>query len=383
MLQVFLRRSKATNNITAALAIAELDLVHQLLCDSESSNRRGFNSSCAYGSSTTLWPHQDYTRFYIQDQQRRIHGSTTSSTPSTTPHSSRLLNALPTSWVPYARLSRIDKPTGTWLLAWPCFWSIALAADPGCLPDMRLLALFGAGAFLLRGAGCTVNDLWDQELDRKVGRTRNRPLASRQVTTLQATGWLAAQLSAGLGVLLQLNPYSQILGASSLALVASYPLMKRITGWPQAFLGLTINWGALMGWAAARGACDWTVVLPLYISGVCWTLVYDTIYAHQDKVDDMTVGIRSTALTFGARNKQYLTGFSATSIACLAVAGHMGGCGAPFYAAVTAAAAHLSWQVATVDLDDPEDCALKFASNTWYGALVSGGIVVDRLLGIY
>ena len=170
-----------------------------------------------------------------------------------------------------------------------------------------MLALFGAGAVLLRGAGCTVNDLWDRDLDGKVERTKTRPLPSGAVSPLQAVGWLGAQLGLGLGVLLQLNEYSQALGASSLALVVTYPLMKRVTGWTQAFLGLTFNWGALLGWAAVRGACDWTVVLPLYFGGVAWTLVYDTIYAHQDKKDDVLAGIKSTALTFGKHN--FLCGF--------------------------------------------------------------------------
>lgn len=290
------------------------------------------------------------------------------------------VESLPPSWRPYAHLSRLDKPIGTWLLAWPCFWSIGLAAPPGGPIDLSLLALFGAGAVLLRGAGCTINDLWDQDLDKKVARTRTRPLASGAVTNLQAVAWLAAQLAAGLGVLVQLNPYSQIVGASSLGLVATYPLMKRIMGWPQAFLGLTFNWGALLGWAAVQGACDWAVVLPLYAGGVCWTLVYDTLYAHQDKADDVKVGIRSTALTFGARNREYLAAFAALNVACMAAAGHAAGCGAPFFGGLAAGGLHLGWQVATTDLDDPLDCAAKFSSNWWYGALLFGGIVVDRLL---
>ena len=289
------------------------------------------------------------------------------------------VDALPPAWQPYARLSRADKPAGSWLLAWPCFWSIALAAPPGGPLDLHTLALFGAGAVLLRGAGCTVNDLWDQDLDGQVARTASRPLPSGAVTTTQAVAWLAAQLAAGLGILLQLNPYSQALGASSLALVAAYPGMKRITGWPQAFLGLTMNWGALMGWAAVHGSCDWSVVLPLYLGGACWTLVYDTIYAHQDKADDVAAGIRSTALTFGAHNRRYLAAFAALNVGCMAAAGHAAGCGAPFLAGLAVAGAQLGWQVASVDLDDPADCAAKFVSNWWYGAALCGGIVADRL----
>lgn len=281
---------------------------------------------------------------------------------------------------PYLELSRLEKPIGTWLLAWPCFWSIAFAAPPHGPIDAKMLCLFGAGAVLLRGAGCTINDMWDRDLDRKVERTKLRPLASGAVTQIQALGWLGLQLTAGLGILLQLNHYSQVLGASSLGLVATYPLMKRITGWPQAFLGLTFNWGALLGWAAVQGSCDWNAVLPLYASGVAWTMVYDTIYAHQDKVDDVKVGIQSTALTFGDATKKYLVGFAGINIASMALAGSALNCNIPFYMGLTAGALQLGWQIKTVDLDDPQDCASKFKSNWWYGLFIFSGIVADKLL---
>jgi hypothetical protein len=152
----------------------------------------------------------------------------------------------PAALVPFLKLARLDAPAGTWLLLWPCAWSLALAAPPGAPPDAQLLALFAAGALLLRGAGCTVNDMWDADIDRRVARTRRRPIASGAVTQRGALLFLGAQLTAGLGILVQLNPYSQGVGAASLGLVATYPLMKRITSWPQAFLGLTFNWGALL-----------------------------------------------------------------------------------------------------------------------------------------
>lgn len=281
---------------------------------------------------------------------------------------------------PYMQLSRVDKPIGTWLLAWPSFWSIALAAPHGGPVDLQMLTLFGAGAFLLRGAGCTVNDMWDRDFDKKVERTRSRPLAAGTITQAHALAWLGFQLSAGLGILLQLNPYSQLIGAASLPLVATYPLMKRITGWPQAFLGLTINWGAIMGWSAVHGSCDWTIVGPLYASGFFWTLLYDTIYAHQDKVDDVKIGVKSTALTFGADTKAYLTVFATANIASMTVAGYMAGCHGPFFGSVALATAHLAWQITTVDLDNPEDCADKFKSNWWYGLCMFLGIVGDTML---
>ncbi|XP_014272313.1 4-hydroxybenzoate polyprenyltransferase, mitochondrial isoform X2 [Halyomorpha halys] len=158
---------------------------------------------------------------------------------------------------PYLKLMRIDKPIGTWLLFWPCGWSIAMAAQAGALPDFKMLALFGAGAFVMRGAGCTINDMWDKDLDKKVERTKDRPLVTGSVSTNDAWVFLAAQLSVALTILLQLNWYSVFLGASSLVLVVAYPLMKRVTYWPQLVLGMTFNWGALLGWSAVQGACDW------------------------------------------------------------------------------------------------------------------------------
>ena len=233
--------------------------------------------------------------------------------------------------MPYAKLVRLDRPAGVYLLAWPCFWSIALAAPAGALPDPTLLGLFGVGSFLLRGAGCTINDLWDRDIDKLVARTRNRPIASGAISPTRAVAFLGAQLTLGLGVLLQLNEFSVALGAASLPLVAAYPLMKRVTNWPQAFLGLTFNWGALLGWAAAHGSLDLPATLPLYASGVCWTLLYDTVYAHQDKGDDVKVGVKSTALHFGDDTKGYLGTFGGLSIAGLCGAGAATGLGWPLH----------------------------------------------------
>ncbi|XP_051922846.1 4-hydroxybenzoate polyprenyltransferase, mitochondrial isoform X2 [Hippocampus zosterae] len=290
-----------------------------------------------------------------------------------------IVNAAPGPVRPYLRLMRLDKPIGTWLLYLPCSWSIALAAEPGCLPDLGTLALFGAGAVLMRGAGCTVNDMWDKELDRKVGRTAARPIACGDVSRPQALVFLGGQLSLALGVLLCLNSYSMALGAASLSLVLTYPLMKRITHWPQLVLGLTFNWGALLGWAAVRGACDWSVCLPLYFSGVMWTLIYDTIYAHQDKEDDIKAGVGSTALRLAERTKPWLSGFGAAMTAGLAAAGLQAGQGGPYYVALAAVAFHLARQISTLDVDDPEDCWKKFVSNRNLGLLLLLGIVAGNL----
>ncbi|XP_066323026.1 4-hydroxybenzoate polyprenyltransferase, mitochondrial-like isoform X1 [Miscanthus floridulus] len=317
------------------------------------------------------------------------HASWFSTSSSSSEPAGKASPAPPLTWVdkwvpeaarPYAMLARLDKPIGTWLLAWPCMWSITIAAMPGELPDLKMLALFGCGAVLLRGAGCTVNDLLDRDIDNKVERTKSRPFASGVLTPLQGVSFLGIQLLLGLGILLQLNNYSRILGASSLFLVFSYPLMKRFTFWPQAYLGLTFNWGALLGWAAIKESLDPAIILPLYTAGICWTLVYDTIYAHQDKEDDLKVGVKSTALRFGDLTKYWISGFGAACIGSLALSGHNADLGWPYYPFLVAAAAQLAWQVSTVDLSSRSDCNMKFVSNKWFGALVFSGILFGRLV---
>jgi 4-hydroxybenzoate polyprenyltransferase len=198
---------------------------------------------------------------------------------------------IPSKAKPYLHLARVDKQVGTLLLMWPCFWSVALAAPLGAFPDMFLLAKFAVGAFVMRGAGCTINDLWDRDFDKHVERTKNRPLANGDVTVPQAVTFLALQLSCGLGVLLTFDVNTILLGVASMPLVILYPAMKRFTNWPQLVLGLTFNWGALMGWSAVHGGdLSLTHTLPLYLSGVCWTLVYDTLYGYQDRKDDKSIG---------------------------------------------------------------------------------------------
>ncbi|CAJ1812810.1 unnamed protein product [Sphenostylis stenocarpa] len=286
---------------------------------------------------------------------------------------------LPRQVQPYARLARLDKPIGTWLLLWPCMWSITLAANPGHLPDFKMMTLFGCGALLLRGAGCTINDLLDRDIDTMVDRTKLRPVASGLLTPFQGLCFLGFQLLLGLGILLQLNNYSRVLGASSLLLVFSYPLMKRFTFWPQAYLGFTFNWGALLGWTAVKGSLDPSIVLPLYASGVFWTLVYDTIYAHQDKEDDLKVGVKSTALRFGDSTKEWISGFGIACLGGLALSGFNAEIGWPYYASLAVASGHLGWQIWTVDLSSRADCNRKFVSNKWFGAIIFCGILAGRL----
>lgn len=280
---------------------------------------------------------------------------------------------------PYWSLLRLDKPIGTWLLFWPCAWSIGMAGYAAAAPhlDWKQLALFATGAVIMRGAGCTLNDLCDRDIDAQVERTRNRPMACGLVTPRQALVALSMQLTAGLAVLLQLNRTSIALGAVSLLPAAVYPLMKRITHWPQLVLGLAFNWGALLGWTAVTGTVGWGVVVPLYAAGVCWTLVYDTIYALQDIRDDCAANVKSTALLFGGAWRRWLSVFAASSIGALCVAGYANGHGVPYYVGVGAAALHYTWQISVLRPESMHDCLAKFKSNRTLGALVFAGICAD------
>ncbi|CAK6959825.1 -hydroxybenzoate polyprenyltransferase%2C mitochondrial [Scomber scombrus] len=323
--------------------------------------RRGFYSQSAIRPSVRLRETQHYGRRPFSLSAATI------------------VNAAPAPVQPYLRLMRLDKPIGTWLLYLPCTWSIALASDPGNLPHLGMLTLFGAGALLMRGAGCTINDMWDKDFDKKVARTATRPIASGEVSRMQALVFLGGQLSLALGVLLCLNYYSIALGAASLSLVVTYPLMKRITYWPQFVLGLTFNWGALLGWSAVKGCCDWSVCLPLYFSGVMWTLIYDTIYAHQDKEDDVKVGVKSTALRLQEQTKPWLSGFTVAMMSGLVAAGVNAEQTLPYYAVLSTVAIHLTHQIYTLDINKPEDCWKKFVSNRNLGLLLFLGIVAGNL----
>ncbi|XP_017036968.1 4-hydroxybenzoate polyprenyltransferase, mitochondrial [Drosophila kikkawai] len=315
----------------------------------------------------------------LQDLCTRSLATTSSS--ATAPEKPRTpLEELVAAAKPYAQLMRIDRPIGTYLLFWPCAWSIALSADAGCWPDLTMLGLFGTGALIMRGAGCTINDLWDKDIDAKVERTRTRPLASGQISQFDAIVFLSAQLSLGLLVLVQLNWQSILLGASSLGLVITYPLMKRVTYWPQLVLGMAFNWGALLGWCATQGSVSLAACLPLYLSGVCWTIVYDTIYAHQDKLDDLQIGVKSTALRFGENTKAWLSGFTAAMLTGLSAAGWACDQTLPYYASVGIVGAHLVQQIYSLNIDNPSDCAKKFISNHQVGLILFLGIVLGTLL---
>ena len=282
---------------------------------------------------------------------------------------------LPVWAVPYARLARLDRPIGTWLLLFPSWWGIALAALRW--PDPALLLLFALGAVVMRGAGCTLNDIADRTYDGQVARTRLRPIPSGRVSVRQALLFMLAQLTVGAAILFSFNRTAILLGIAVLALIATYPLMKRITWWPQFFLGLNFNWGALLGWAAVADALAWPPLL-LYLGGICWTLGYDTIYAHQDKEDDARIGVRSSALALGPRTRPFLFASYAGAAALWAAAGDAAGLGMSFYLALAAAAVQLAWQAARVDTEDAADCLAKFRANRLVGWLIFAGIIAGH-----
>lgn len=277
---------------------------------------------------------------------------------------------------PYVRLMRLDRPIGAWILLFPGWWSLALAADG--LPDLLLMGLFFVGAFVMRGAGCTINDILDRDYDSQVERTRGRPIPSGAISLTQALAFLLLELAVGLAILLPMNRAAVAVGAASLLLVFPYPMMKRITYWPQAWLGLTFNWGALLGWVAATGHIGLPALL-LYAGGLFWTLGYDTIYAHQDKEDDMRIGVKSTALALGKRTQPFLFVFYGLFMLLAAAAAWNAGIGFAFWPLWVIAGAQLTWQAATVRLDDGGDCLAKFRSNTLFGWLLLAAIVAGRI----
>ncbi len=286
---------------------------------------------------------------------------------------------LPAQARPYVRLARLDRPIGTWLLLFPCWWSIAFASpEPLSRESLILFASFGIGALVMRGAGCTFNDICDRDFDAQVARTRDRPLPSGAVSVRGAVVFLVALLAAGLAILLTLKPFAIAVGAASLVLVFTYPLSKRITYWPQFVLGLAFNWGALLGWAAVREEIGLAPVL-LYVAGIFWTLGYDTIYAHQDRRDDVTAGVKSTARRLGLGSKPWLFAFYLIAAALFAATGHVVGLGWVFYAGLALVTVQFVWQVGAVDLDAPKDCLAKFRSNRLVGWILLASIVGAQL----
>jgi 4-hydroxybenzoate polyprenyltransferase len=282
---------------------------------------------------------------------------------------------------PYLRLARLDRPIGSWLLLMPCWWSAALAAGVSHhvsrLP--LVIALFFVGAFVMRGAGCTWNDITDRDLDAKVERTRSLPIPAGQVSVAQALVFLVVQALIGLAVLLQFNRFAVAAGIASLAIVAIYPFMKRITWWPQVVLGLAFSWGALMGFAVMLGWID-AAALFLYAGSIAWVIGYDTIYAHQDAEDDALIGVKSTARLFGERTHQALIVFYALAAVLIGVAMRLAGAGFPAWIGLAAFAAHLGWQIARLTISDPALCLRVFKSNRDAGLLLFLGFLADAVM---
>lgn len=278
---------------------------------------------------------------------------------------------------PYARLMRLDRPIGTWLLLLPCWWSLALAG--GIVPDFWYMFLFGIGSVVMRGAGCVINDIYDREFDRQVERTQTRPLASGEVKLWQALVFLALLFLIGLVILLMFNRFTVWVGVASLLLVFTYPLAKRFTWWPQLVLGLAFNWGALMGWSAVNGAIGLPSLL-LYAAGIFWTLGYDTIYAHQDKRDDAIIGVKSLALKLGEQSRIWIAGFYAAALLLLVCAGFAVDIGRSFYMVLGVAIIHAVWNVVRWKIDDPADCLKRFRGNRDFGIIVLVAIMMGKIL---
>ena len=286
---------------------------------------------------------------------------------------------LPAAVRDYALLARWDRPIGTWLLLLPCWWGVLLPAGADGWTRARYGLLFAVGAFAMRGAGCTVNDLVDRDLDRRVARTRDRPLAAGRLRPWQAVAFFLAQSAVGLLVLALLPVEAALVALASIPLVLFYPFAKRITWWPQAVLGLAFNWGALVGHVAITRTLELPALL-LYAAGVFWTLGYDTVYAHQDREDDAKVGVKSTARLFGARTRVWIAGFYAAMVALLAAAGLAAGLGAFFLALLALPAAMLAWHVRTVDFDDPASCLRHFRFHREVGLAVCVALGIGRAL---
>ncbi|MGY3530200.1 MULTISPECIES: 4-hydroxybenzoate octaprenyltransferase [Bradyrhizobium] len=282
---------------------------------------------------------------------------------------------------PYLRLARYDRPIGSWLLLMPCWWSAALAA--GVAHDVRALPLvvllFFIGAFVMRGAGCTWNDITDRDLDARVERTRSRPIPAGQVTVTQAVVFMVLQALIGLAVLLQFNRFAVMTGIASLLIVAIYPFMKRITWWPQVVLGLAFSYGALMGFAVTLERID-PAAIALYAGSIAWVIAYDTIYAHQDAEDDALIGVKSTARLFGARTHLALKIFYGLAVLLIGVAFALAGARWPAWIGLAAFALHLAWQIRRLDTSDPALCLRIFKSNRDAGFILFASLVVDAVL---
>ncbi len=311
-------------------------------------------------------------------------------TPSPSRRTSPVADAPPGNWAdryapeyarPYLRLARLDRPIGLWLLLLPCWWAVGLAevAQDRPYPSPWLLALFALGALVMRSAGCAYNDYIDRDYDAKVARTASRPIPSGQIAPVEALAFAAFCTLVGLLVLIQFNTFTIRLGAASLILVAVYPFLKRYTYWPQIALGLTFNWGALVGWSAVTGSLAAPAGL-LYCGCVLWTIGYDTIYAHQDKEDDLMLGLRSTAIRFGPDTMSWVGAAYAGAVVLWLLAGFFAGTHLIFFTAIVLVSLQMAWQVMTLNVADADNCLRRFRSNRDVGFVIFLGLVADMAL---
>jgi 4-hydroxybenzoate polyprenyltransferase len=287
----------------------------------------------------------------------------------------------PVSWRPFLRLGRFDRPIGTWLLLFPCWWSLALAeiGTGKAYPRTDYLVLFAIGALAMRAAGCAYNDYVDRDIDAQVKRTASRPIPSGQISPAAALVFIVCMALAGLAVLLLFNTFTIFLAIASLAIVAVYPFAKRYTSYPQIVLGLVFNWGALVGWAAIKGSLG-APAFVLYLGCALWTVGYDTIYAHQDREDDALLGLGSTALQFGDDTVSYVGALYGSAVVLWLLAGALAGMHLIYYLALTLVFLQMSWQVSTLDMRDPANCLRRFRSNRDVGIAVFLGLVADMTL---
>jgi len=287
----------------------------------------------------------------------------------------------PDSWLPYLRLARVDRPIGVWLLLFPCWWSLALAemSQGVPFPNLWSMLLFAVGAFVMRAAGCSYNDYVDRDFDAQVARTKTRPIPSGQVSPSQALYFTGGLSLVGLLVLLQFNVFTIFLGAASLLLVAIYPYMKRFTNWPQITLGLAFNWGTLVGWSSAQGSLS-SAPIALYLGSVLWTVGYDTIYAHQDKEDDLLLGLKSTAIRFGEDTKYWIGGLYGGAVVLWVLAAYLAGAHLITFLTLALICLHFAWQVSSLNIQDDENCLSRFRSNRDVGAVFMAGLLADLLL---
>lgn len=296
------------------------------------------------------------------------------------------VSKLPEKWIPYAELMRLEKPVGTLLLLIPSFWGITMASysiNAGFGTFSSAIALFSIGALIMRGAGCTINDILDRKLDNQVARTMERPITSGRVSVPQASAWCVAQCLAGLAVLLSLPFECFYLGALSLPFVATYPLFKRFTYYPQVMISICFSWGCLLGFPAVHAPVDLLIAGPLFFSNFLWSMIYDTIYAHQDKTFDIKAGIKSTALAWGDKTKPILYGLGTAQVAAFTTAGFMSGFGPFFYLGSAWGFSRLFSQIRKVNLDEPKSCWNTFIGNIRTGQILWLGMLIDYILKVF